>query len=257
MKFLPVLFFFILSSVFAQKIEVPVNHRVVLNQIDHVIYADILSTDQEIDPDLDLYYYWFKANDIKRTRGGYDGSLLHGTYMEFYPDKDLKEKGEFRYGLKHGLWKTWFPGGELASIIKWKKGKLSGDFKLFNEEGELIKEGCYKNDELHGKLTTYLDKGDPEVCRYKKGKIFKAKDFLKFKLPFFKRNGNRKDTSEEKNTEIKKSDKENQKPERKRNKKERRVEEKEADPKGPASDKEENKINTEPEAIPGKNNNNK
>lgn len=170
MRLLPVFYLLSLTVLYGQNIEVPVNHRVVINHIDHVIYADILSTDQEVDPDNDLYYYWFKASDIKKTRGGFDGTLLHGSYIEFYPDKNLKEKGTFRYGLKHGVWKTWYQNGELESIIRWKKGKMFGDFRLFSKEGQLVQEGCYRNDQLHGRFTTYLNQGEPEVCRYEKGK---------------------------------------------------------------------------------------
>jgi hypothetical protein len=167
---------------YAQKeIDLPVNHRVILNFVDHVVYANIVTTDKKIKPNDDLYYFWYNANDIKKTRGGYDGKLLHGEYIEFYPNKNLKQKGDFKYGLKTGEWKTWYQSGEIASIAKWKNGKLNGNFRFFDEKGNLTKKGCYRNDAFHGTINTYLTESEIETCRYKKG-IKRIK-----KAPFYKR----------------------------------------------------------------------
>lgn len=197
---------------FAQKeIDIPLNQRVVLNFVDHVVYANILSTNKEIKPDLDRYYFWYSANDIKRTRGGFDGKLLHGEYIEFYPDKSLKEKGEFRYGLKHGIWKTWYPSGEIASIVRWKKGRMHGDFRYFDETGDLKKVGCYKDDELHGPVRTYLSDGKFESCTYRNGDR-KIKKKIFYKRWFSGKNGDKKSATIDKNgkTKIENSEKRNE-----------------------------------------------
>lgn len=155
---------------FAQKeIEIPVNHRVVLNFHEYVVYADILASERKFKPKARRYYFWYNANDIKRTRGGYDGKLLHGEYTEFYPDKNLKRKGQFRYGLKKGTWKTWYHSGEIETVVRWKKGKMHGDFRYYDEEGRLVKQGSHRNDHVHGRIDTFLAGGEKEREVYVKG----------------------------------------------------------------------------------------
>jgi hypothetical protein len=86
------------------------------------IRADILpfKTDPKIKND--RYYYWYLNNVIHSTQGGYNGQLLNGHYIAFYPDKNLKEEGGFKRGLKEGEWKTWNPKGDLTSVTTWNEG---------------------------------------------------------------------------------------------------------------------------------------
>jgi len=93
----------------------------------------IVDTSQEIRADLlpyktdpkiknDRYYYWYLNNVIHSTQGGYNGQLLNGHYIAFYPDKNLKEEGDFKKGLKDGEWKTWNRKGNLISVTAWSEG---------------------------------------------------------------------------------------------------------------------------------------
>jgi hypothetical protein len=167
-----VIFFSFLWKAAAQKsIEVAVNHTVILNYVDYVVYADVLANDRKVKPDLETFYYWYKANDIKKSRGGYEGKLLHGSYTEFYQNKNLKEKGNFKLGIKTGLWKSWHPNGELAALVNWKNGKMHGQFRLYDVSGNLLKKGKYKNDKLEGKVYSYSSDAVSEVAKYKNGKL--------------------------------------------------------------------------------------
>jgi|GEM_PF-841969 len=155
---------------YAQKeIEIPVSHRVVMNFQEYIVYADILASERKFKPKSGKYYFWYNANDIKRTRGGYDGKLLHGSYTEFFPDKNLRQKGMFRYGLKKGVWKTWYHSGELESVMRWKKGEKKGWFKYYDETGKLVKQGKHKDDLMHGKIDTFLSDGSGERLMYVNG----------------------------------------------------------------------------------------
>jgi antitoxin component YwqK of YwqJK toxin-antitoxin module len=75
----------------------------------------------------DRYYFWYLKNIIHSTQGGYNGQLLNGHYVAFYPDKNLKEQGNFKTGLKDGEWKTWNPKGDLTGITEWNEGILLPD----------------------------------------------------------------------------------------------------------------------------------
>ena len=65
------------------------------------IRADLLpyNTDPKIKDD--RYYFWCLNNVIHSTQGGFNGKLLNGHYVSFYPDKNrghLKEEGGFDRG---------------------------------------------------------------------------------------------------------------------------------------------------------------
>jgi len=70
----------------------------------------------------DRYYYWYFNKIIHSTQGGYTGQLLNGHYIAFYPDKNLKEEGNFKTGLKDGVWKTWNQKGDLTNVTTWEEG---------------------------------------------------------------------------------------------------------------------------------------
>ncbi len=70
----------------------------------------------------DRYYFWYFNNAIRSTQGGYNGQLLNGHYVAFYPDKNLKEQGDFKRGLKDGVWKTWNRKGDLTTVTTWNDG---------------------------------------------------------------------------------------------------------------------------------------
>jgi antitoxin component YwqK of YwqJK toxin-antitoxin module len=48
--------------------------------------------------------------------------LLNGHYIAFYPDKNLKEEGNFKTGLKDGVWKTWNRKGDLTGVTTLDEG---------------------------------------------------------------------------------------------------------------------------------------
>jgi antitoxin component YwqK of YwqJK toxin-antitoxin module len=86
------------------------------------IRADVLPFKSEPKIKNDRYYFWYFNNKIHSTQGGYNGQLLNGHYVAFYPDKNLKEEGNFKKGLKDGEWKSWNPNGDLTNVITWNEG---------------------------------------------------------------------------------------------------------------------------------------
>ena len=165
-----ILLFFAFADVHGQKIDYPLNNRATINYLDHIVYVHFTREEKKISIDDEKYYYWFAANDIKKTRGGYDGKILHGLFTAYYMNKNLKEKGSFKYGLKKGEWKEWYFNGELKEKSFYKKGTKSKSFTLYYTNGKIKQKGFYKNGQLNGKLKTY-DSSSVLVKteRYKKG----------------------------------------------------------------------------------------
>jgi len=85
-------------------------------------------------------YYWYNGDSILITKGGISGRVLDGLYTEYFPNKNLREKGEFVGGLKSGTWRYWNDEGELLATEKWKKGqKIERKQKTKKKKTELLK----------------------------------------------------------------------------------------------------------------------
>jgi len=97
------------------------------------IRADILPFKSAPKIRNDRYYYWYFNKVIHSTQGGYNGNLLNGHYVAFYPDKNLKEEGEFKRGLKDGEWKTWNPKGDLTGVTYWSEGVESAQTPIWKK----------------------------------------------------------------------------------------------------------------------------
>ncbi|HSY61324.1 MAG TPA: hypothetical protein VK796_05575 [Cytophaga sp.] len=200
-------------------------NRVIIPTKDSVIYAWFYRNDDgnEINANEDKYYYWFAQNDIKKTRGGYDGKLLHGDYIVYYPNKDLCTKGLFKYGLKTGSWKSWYQGGEIKSKEKWRKGEIIGTayFYLpngkiqsvrksldhkgsaivwdYNEQGKLLSKKYYKKNFLI-KEKTYQINGKGKSIEIKPEKVKKVKASKEKKVKEGKASNTKEKKAKEKKT---------------------------------------------------------
>lgn len=153
---------------------IPFNARVSIINSDGTEIQTGLSEDKLKSTRSDVYYHWFKKDTVYQTMGGYGGKLLHGSYIELFPDRALKTSGTHRMGKKHGQWQYWNNSGTIRMRSVWRNGKESGAFSIYDESGKLLQHGRKKDGLLHGTLRTYhyTDTGFTTVStRYKKGVI--------------------------------------------------------------------------------------
>jgi hypothetical protein len=125
-----VLIFFLLlglGKANAQRINEYDYDKVRITDTSQEVQAEVLPFDGQPKLKNDRFYFWYNNNAIHSTQGGFDGQLLNGHYIAYYPDKTLKEEGEFKKGLKHGEWKTWNHKGELLGVVKWEEGMVVPD----------------------------------------------------------------------------------------------------------------------------------
>ena len=132
-------------------------------------------------------YYWYSANGIHTTQGGFSGKLLNGSYRAYYPNKNLKEAGTFYAGLKDGLWKSWKEDGTLTREVSWKRGVRSGRFVLYNDSGQVNTAGQYKNNVMDGHVRFSAGKDSTRVVRYQNGKIVPEKAPLLQRINIFRK----------------------------------------------------------------------
>jgi antitoxin component YwqK of YwqJK toxin-antitoxin module len=163
----------VLSFVFslklsAQNIKIPMldnTNRVYVQYSDSILEAFYYRGDKKIKTKDNLFYYWYGAQDIKHTRGAFDGKLLHGKFILFYRNKDLLSKGNFRYGLKDGEWKSWYLGGERKSKEKWRKGTVIGAAYYYGINGN-VRVVRKLNHLGNGSITYYTDEGNMNSKEY-------------------------------------------------------------------------------------------
>jgi len=222
-RFVPLACLLLMSmGVFAQKYtDVAVNNRVILNKGEYIIYAELVQSHSSREVSDDIFYYWYSANEVKRTQGGYDGKLLHGKYTEFYSDKDLKVQGKFSHGVKTGQWKMWHTNGNLSEIQVWRSSGRRAKFESFDENGNLIRRGSYRYEKLHGIIKEigpqntvkrkYRDgievikakKAKPDTTLNKKGD--KKRKFALFKIRRHKKDTASNSVKEDRKIKVKKN----------------------------------------------------
>jgi antitoxin component YwqK of YwqJK toxin-antitoxin module len=112
---------------------------------DKIIQAEIDPVSSDPSLKSNRLYYWYSSNAIHATQGSFSGTLLNGSYDEYYLNKSLKEQGQFNKGSKAGVWRDWTENGTLVQWYTWKKGIKSGKFELFDEQGSVKQKGRYKN----------------------------------------------------------------------------------------------------------------
>ncbi|TKC09082.1 toxin-antitoxin system YwqK family antitoxin [Pedobacter frigoris] len=179
---LPVILLLMVNVTYGQRsvIDKYLTHKVVINDLSHDVIAYVKPVDGIV-PQSDRTYYWFSANKINSTQGGYSGRLLNGSFQDFYSNKSLKESGLFRAGLKSGKWKSWIESGRLTDEYNWSTGRKNGQYIKYDSLGNVKEKGKYRNDLLNGKQRTFAA-GQEKVVLYKKGKITERK---KLKMPAF------------------------------------------------------------------------
>lgn len=167
---------FLAFSQLDEKMEIKAMNRQMIKRKDTVyrFYAIIPEKPIKVRPD--RQYYWYKSDTILSTVGGYDGRVLDGSYVVFYPDKNLQEEGLYRNGLRTGEWKSWYPGGKLRLVQHWDEGMKSGSFTEYDFEGRKLREGAFRNDHLSGKIRQYRPNGTDTTFVYKEGLLMEPKE---------------------------------------------------------------------------------
>lgn len=155
-----------------------VKHRATVNYADHYLTFFVHPLKTEVFPDPAKRYYWYSANDVRSTQGGFSGKLLNGAYSDFYKNKQLKEHGVFIKGLKAGNWRSWDDKGVLREDSGWKNGTLHGRSYKYNTSGKLTEQVNYRQGTLGGKRVIYGTGDSVSVSYFRKGKEYQPKLIL-------------------------------------------------------------------------------
>ncbi len=97
-------------------------------------------------------------------------NLRKGLWMDFYPNRELKNEGLYVNDLKHGYWKYYKNDGNLIKIEKWVNGVLIEDAdelakidirrEIDPQTGAIKSIGGYRNDKKEGVHREYDINGE-------------------------------------------------------------------------------------------------
>jgi antitoxin component YwqK of YwqJK toxin-antitoxin module len=164
MKYLSILFFFIVLSVSAQP-QAP-------NRVDSK--GNKQGPWKKYDKNVLLYEGNFKDNVPVGEFKYYhpNGKLKSITFFIqgvhqvkttiYHPNEKKASEGQYIDQIKDGEWSYWDEDGTLIRVEHYKKGIKEGIWKTFSAQtGILLEEVVYLNDQLHGTAKTYYTDGTP------------------------------------------------------------------------------------------------
>lgn len=107
---------------------------------------------------------FFEVGDISRVAHyEQDGKTLRSETI-YYPNKEIKQSGQYNYGQRYGVWKAFFPSGQLQSIRNYNEaGKEEGLSNVYKLEGGyyyLFISGYFSNGEKRGTWKFFNRNGD-------------------------------------------------------------------------------------------------
>jgi hypothetical protein len=131
--------------------------------------VEIFVNNPDVKPDLQKTYAWFKSKKVHYTQGSFEGVLLHGKFVSFHSDEQLKEEGVYQTGLKNGLWKDWYANGKLKETTSWSNGVKQGLHTSYTEDGKIMSKSNFRNNEFHGSVITFDNGKEVSTKKYKNG----------------------------------------------------------------------------------------
>src|SRR5688572_8225088 len=71
------------------------------------------------------------------------GGVMHGPYIQHYPDGGKAQKGGYDSNVPDGDWIYWHPNGQESSKGKYARGKQTGSWTWWHPNGNRQEEGDF------------------------------------------------------------------------------------------------------------------
>lgn len=111
---------------------------------------------------------WFLVTCVKDAET--DRVVRHGSYTEWYPNKQKRGEGQYIDGEEDGSVKVWEPDGKIAMMGTYRHGVQVGHWTWWHENGNKRLEGSYKDGKQHGQWRTFYENGNvKDEKRYNNG----------------------------------------------------------------------------------------
>jgi len=85
--------------------------------------------------------------------------ILNGTTASYFPNGDIKIRGEFRDGKLYGKWESWYEGGRKKYEVNYVNDTLNGSYVQWYSTGVMKEQGLYAENMRHGAWVEYDEAG--------------------------------------------------------------------------------------------------
>lgn len=112
-------------------------------------------------------------NDGKKSKEYYlQNGILEGTYLEWYPNKQIMNQFHFKNGHFDGEQKSFYPSGKLAVRVKYQNQKREGLQEEWHDNGAKMLLYSYKSGIKDGDAKAFFANGKPKYqATYKQGAL--------------------------------------------------------------------------------------
>ncbi len=126
-------------------------------------YADVIIYNDSVTKK--VFYNFFGKKTDEYT---YLYDYLHGEAKGWYPNGNIKFKGQFFLNEKDGKWYYWYKNGKAEAIEIYNKGKATGTWLTWYKSGKLLSRKNFIDDKLFGEYVIFYENGKPEIRAYYK-----------------------------------------------------------------------------------------
>jgi len=88
-------------------------------------------------------FTWYYADGSKQQSCEYKNNLLHGPYIEWYKNGQMKIRQSFIQGLPDGPYKSWSNQGNLLLDAQYSNGEKHGYFISYYDNGQMTRKDLY------------------------------------------------------------------------------------------------------------------
>jgi len=118
------------------------------------------------------WVYYSDYDGVLLSSEFYQGGLLEGIVINYFPQGGVAEEILYKDGLKNGEWKRYFTDGKLKLKAKYIDDKLEGLMLVYHQKGFPEVSGMYKNNFKDGMWMYFNEQGIvTKKERYIKGNL--------------------------------------------------------------------------------------
>jgi antitoxin component YwqK of YwqJK toxin-antitoxin module len=133
------------------------NSKVVVTEAN--MPEDIFYLDDEIKPYTGEAVIYFSNTEVVKEELTYKDGILCGEIVSYYPNGEIKRKGEYYMGRLTGKWECWYENGKKQYEVEYNNDTLCGAYIAWYATGVIAKKGSFTGNVRSGMWMEYDEAG--------------------------------------------------------------------------------------------------
>ena len=105
----------------------------------------------------------FTGKTTGQVQVSFKNGQKDGPWVFYYPNGQLKEKGDYKNGEREGSWVEYYEHGQLRDKGDYKNGEKEGPRVSYWDNGQVFEKGDFKNGKREGPWVSYWQNGQLEM----------------------------------------------------------------------------------------------